>query len=206
MKKLVAAILLICIVSSFSSCTETEAGVPAVYDLSAEAKIETAEKDLLSVDDVRAIINKAVEICENNDAVKVDSNTTVYKRDISKIDLEFVKTLTPSNFSDHFEVYREQLNNIKEVAIQMLMDYFPEDNSIAIDVPPYVNSLPPTHIFYIQESEDPAKEIKVVAWQGDLYYHEGEAEPVLLYPTPELAEIEAHFWDLNRQSGRPIVQ
>lgn len=206
MKKLIAAILLICIVSSFSSCIETEAGAPAVYDLSAEAKIETAENDSLSVDDVRAIINKAIEICENNDAVKIDSNTTVYKRDISKIDLEFVKTLTPSNFSDHFEVYREQLNNIKEVAIQMLMDYFPEENIFVLGNDRVYNAILPTHTFYMENSDDPAKEKVVYVLNGDILYKEGEGDLQLLYPTPELAKIEAHFWDLNRQSGRPVVQ
>lgn len=191
---------MVCILSSFVSCAKIDADEkPAVYDLSAEVKIQKTNEESLNVDDVKSIINQAIKIYESNNAVKVNSDITVYKTDVSYIDLEFAKSCTKDNYSEHFKLYRDYLYDIRIIAIELLMDYFAEENTVVVDIKPYTNSLPPSHIFYIQKSDDPAKEIKVVAWNDDLFYHEGEKEPVMLYPLTEQNEIEQQFWKINNQ-------
>ena len=199
MKKFFATILFICILSSFISCAKIDAEKPVVYDLSLETKIQKAYEESLDVDDVISIINKAVKIYESNDTIKVNSDKTVYKADVSHIDLEFAKTCTKDNYSEPFEFYRDYLYDVRTIAIELLMDAFSDENTVVVDIKPYTNTLPPTHIFYIHRSDDPAEEIKVVAWNDDLYYHEGEAEPIMLYPLPEQNEIEQQFWRISNQ-------
>lgn len=197
MKKIIVAVLLITVVASFSSCTKTEAGAPDVFDLSAEVKIETAEKEELNVEAVKDIINKAVEIYEENDNVKLSSEKTLYRKDISYIDLDFVKSLTTDNFGEHLELYREYLTNIKLIATEMLSDYFPEGNTTVIDAPMTTNYIPPTHIFYIEKSDDPAKEKAIMVWNGNIFYSNGEEKLSPLFPLPEQSEIYEYLRYLN---------
>lgn len=206
---------MICFVSSFVSCTKSEANSPTTFDLSTEAKIVAAAGETISLDEVKKIIEKSVEICESNSIVKLDSDTSLQNEDVSHITADFAKSLTVENYQEYYEQYKNYLRNIQKTAVELLRDYFPGDNVIEIQTGPEFNSALPSNVFYFDGNDELIDGIKngeavidnaillkcecISVFNGDIYYHEGENDPVMLFPLPKQAEIENQFWKLNNQ-------
>ena len=134
------------IMSSFVSCTKSEADEGNIFDFTnkktvesslsdvAQVKITDKNSNTVTLEEVKKLVDEAVRICSSYDAVKFsDDEQVLVCEDVSYIDLDYVKTLNPENYGEEYDKFHDFYHNIYYTFLKLLDSRFPENAVSYID-------------------------------------------------------------------------